>query len=493
MLRYSLAILTVLAIVAAHENVYATPTTYVVGIPPKTTRESAQKILHAAATLLKSAEVGDRIELKDAFDLTPVLAVEIPPGNSNRRKLLLGKTFSTMKRFIVSSISDGDPLANVVRFPQFLDLAARSVHPSSKTRILVFGDACYKDPRDAPFVFGGDLYPSDGHILTTEDRSLFATAHRKEQLRDAAVYYCYLEEHWNSALAKTAITRFQGLFVQEQGGVLAAWSSSGEAVVSAALNNNIRPVLSGASIHSSDTDIVMRRVALPPPPDPRSVRIMIVVDGSISNAKALAASRDLVLSLTRAHHPVATTLGVVVFREKRSSHELALTDSVELVNQFASGKEIEVVGATFQPGSEEGIVSGDPFKTSKMTALGSTVDISIGIKRGLSLLGSPSESTTPILVLIGDVATQEVGENLKNGDRTKADECLWLVRDFVRAHPKTHVITVFTNKSNSERCSESARFFRDVASAAGPRGVFKEEVQEIASVLTRIIESRPSR
>lgn len=462
------------------------PTTYIVGIPQTMTKGAAQEIINGCASLLKQAEVGSVVHVVDAIDGVLVITFTIPKGSTARRDHLLKKRFKLFGKAVTKAIQDDNKLADAVDYPKFFDYAAQQRAKSGETRAILLGRAGYHNHHDVGHVYGGHTYPSDQHLMVSSRGSIFGTADRRGTLDGLTVFQCILRQESHKTEAKTDIQRFTGLFLQLRGGQLAGWTPSVKDCITAALKDEV--TVQTYKLREDDKVLKIHDVTSPKPPAPPTYVFCVIQDGSISSKDEVWASADILLRLSQAKHRFPLQMSVTIFRDHHRTHVFPLSDMEQSENRRAadrflkSGTKLDVSIANFPKGSERGTQTGGKVKAPFYTPLGCQVDIAFGVEKAMKQLASLPESAVPVILLSGDAGTEEAGESGEPGDRAKADEVLWAFRDFVRAHPKTTIISLFTGTKDT-----SKRLFSDVASVAGERGTFITDISKVEPLLRTLL------
>lgn len=434
--------------------------------------------------------------------------------------------------------------------PQFANMISNSLRTKGgDVHAILLGRPFYEDKRDVGCTFSGNGFvPSDGHILASVSKSPFGTKEKEGALEGVTFHWHYLSEDvFHSTPEAAAIERFWGCFLQAQGAHPGAFLSDRSKIVERALEDveGERPAY---KIDPKDTKIEMRRVGPAPSPDPapapekpkkqpkppvaisaaktveqsvpkiqpkpemlpvidepRSVDLIIVCDGSISQETALKEAKGMVTGLAEkslAVTDVDLRLGVVIYRGRDATDQLPLTalDSVagikgkghSAVKAFVNDKVREVSIANFVPGDEEGKTTGQTKKVSRFVPLGAYVDFEHGIALGIEALLRTPKGTVPVLVVMGD-AVHELGDPKRADDyydRKAIRESLRGIEDLAKAQPDLRVFSVFSGGDARElRFGEEAlSFFKEFAVSAGPGASFVDSIaaaeREVTALLT---------
>lgn len=181
--------------------------------------------------ILSTLKQGDELSLIDGQNFGEISKFVVPDqkGADNiavKRKLF---TVDILKlRDYVSKISvSNDPVKfSLIQYPQLLKHLFGLKYDTSKRdkpiNLLTIGNVLYYD-KEGVFDTKNSRFPSDGHILTDEQHSVYGTASKKDLLKNVFVHQVYLN-NWEGDNYKTRINRFWSLFVKNQGGGLATFT-----------------------------------------------------------------------------------------------------------------------------------------------------------------------------------------------------------------------------------------------------------------------------
>ena len=443
-------------------------TTYVFGVPSKTTKASRSEIYSAFGELVKGAKPGDKISLLNATELKEIVSFVIPEGSAKRRMVLLKNQIHSVKRFMASMAAEEGDAVNSIRFPQVLTMVARRVGRLPNTRVVMCGSGSYTDSRDHEFNYSGEQYPSDAFITGSVRTSPFGTKEKQGHLKGVAVHFSWLQDDWTSSLAETAQHRFLALLVSAQGGEMASWNISPSAVVKDALSDTVRPTMPGVSIDPSDSVPVIHALARPLPP---SMWLMIAQDGSTTQQGKVVETGKGALAIAEAAEArsLRLHLGIVLYEQPKATIIL----EPKLMARTGADKygQALIDLRRFVEGDEGSAVP------PKMRAFGGLVDIVHGLTETLDRLESCPAVAMPVIVVVSDIAYQELSGDIE-ANRAAGKRILERLEDFIKKHPHTRVLAVYTPGLTAE--NESLAFFRNLAAAAGKNGSVEDDPKRIA-------------
>jgi hypothetical protein len=94
----------------------------------------------------------------------------------------------------------------------------------------------YLDDKEPAFSMVNGYFPSDGHLLAGQDRTVFGLREPRASLEGVTVHWGYFGDPWVSGIHEQKIARFWRLFLDEQGARLATLTGDLPTVFSAVRN-----------------------------------------------------------------------------------------------------------------------------------------------------------------------------------------------------------------------------------------------------------------
>ena len=489
------ALLSLLAPAIAMAQEADKPLNYVIGVPSAMQSEEGVRCLKTAAEILLQEPAGGVVYMYDATTGEDLgRPVTIPSGNQKRRLRAVAPAIKAWNIALRKRFSEDAQKLNVIRLPQFMDVVARIPRPC---RLFVLGDWRYRDARDASGVWPLRYTPSDDFIAARRIDSVYGCADRGDQLEGVRVYFSVRGAASASGEDEREAKRFWARFVNAQSGRLVLWSD--------VLETALREFLAGSDVLAEKSlrleprgalamveNTVRKRVLVTDTP---KIRVWIETDGSISSGSRLVIERVTYPRLLRewAVAPATIEVGIGVFRGT-GSHDTAPVAELELdgrgqptaplagLERFITSKDVEASVAEFAPGSESGSRTGQKIKVSRMEPLGASVDTAFGLRESLRVLSELRPMDVPVLVFCGDCDTSErfSGAAIAVENKRLVDE----VAAFARMYPNARVVSLFTGR----KASRDEAFFRDVAAAAGKRGVFLDRPEQLESTLRTVVK-----
>lgn len=481
--------------------------TYIVGAPGAMDTDTAGIVLNSVVKLLDTGAAGDEVRVYDAWSGQLMGGFTIPNTNSARARRLRTKTemgviVSKLER--ASSVRSGQE--GEVRLPHFLQLVSSGLRSGAgDVRVLVFGGPYYTDARDKGFTFGDGLYPSDGHILAPQSKSVFGTAGRQDLLSGCVVHVCYFDDTRFKgnlrSLEISALRRFWHLYISEMGGVLSSFAPSADDVTRRAMTGMKDPVLPD-KIDRKDTVIEMRRVgetpkeevkpeAAPAAAPSSAPHLIILIDGSASMGEALSKSDTMVETAitTGASLCGEVRVAVIVYRGPGETDVLPFTtvrrpqgDGVDegmgTFRHFLKAKEVRIPDESAPTGFR---------MVSRMHPRNGLADLGGALQTGLALLRASAAKDAPLLwTVCGDRGPYELGDSsaIEPEERRTAEKLIGELRTLANDYPAMQVLSIYTGDRSAGMGAESASFFEKLAKAAGTRGAFAETPE---SLLTKAL------
>jgi hypothetical protein len=242
---------------------------YVIGVSPFLEKSDKDDVYRRITyLLLEKLPLNSSLRIYDAYHVQSVVRVDIPSLGAFRSGKTRANQFKneiqTLKSFLAAS--NTPPLSTeasrAVQFPQFIRFIADNLAGGSASlRVLVLGNPLYFDDKEPGFSMSRGSFPSDGHLLTTEEQSIFGIKNRAGTLHDVVVHFGYFADPWVSEIHHEKIERFWNLFVRGQGGSFGAFCGDLPTLfASFAQDPSATQRASRYEIDPKDNKIEMRRV-----------------------------------------------------------------------------------------------------------------------------------------------------------------------------------------------------------------------------------------
>lgn len=171
--------------------------------------------------------------LYDAYRLRTIAGLEVPEVQAFRSAKTRANQFKEpiheLRQFLATAHerpeATGITFDDAVRLPQFLAFVAHNVARTGATlHVVVLGSPLYLDDKEPAFSMVNGYFPSDGHLVATQDRSVFGLKERSEALAGVTVSLGYFGDPWVSDVHRQKVARFWALFLKQQGAALATFT-----------------------------------------------------------------------------------------------------------------------------------------------------------------------------------------------------------------------------------------------------------------------------
>ena len=204
---------------------------YVVGLSPFLENEEKDTVYQKLTSLLlEGLPLNSSLWVYDAYHIRTIAQMEVP----NVRAFRSGKTranqykdqIQAVRRFLAEEHSPPEvsdlSFDRAVRFPQFMKFVGENLAgPNHSVTVIVLGNPLYIDYKERGFSMVNGYFPSDGHLLATEEKSIFGIKGRDKNLKDFIVHLGYFGDPWVSEIHHEKIDRFWTLFLKGQGATMA--------------------------------------------------------------------------------------------------------------------------------------------------------------------------------------------------------------------------------------------------------------------------------
>ncbi len=218
---------------------------YVVGLSPFLPKEVKDDVYRRIVGFaLEDLPLGSSLSLYDAYRLQTITRIAIPENRAFRSGKTRANQFKDqiqkLRQFLadetVPSKTNGMDLSQAIRLPQFMDFVSANLKSeTAPLRGVILGSPLYLDPKEPGFSMVDGYFPSDGHLKVGKDRSVFGLKERTSNLDQIRVYWGFFGDPWVSDVHREKVGRFWSLFLNGQGGQLAAFHGDLPTLFEAAL------------------------------------------------------------------------------------------------------------------------------------------------------------------------------------------------------------------------------------------------------------------
>ncbi|MBX3746466.1 MAG: hypothetical protein KF833_14255 [Verrucomicrobiae bacterium] len=200
----------------------------VIGISPFLDRADKDAVYRQVVGFaLEGVPPGGVLRLIDAYRVRTIAVMEVPNTRASMSAKARAVRFQGELRTLKAFLAEEAPMPRVagvagtgaVRLPQFLEFVAADRGDRERAgRVLVLGNPLYLDEREPAFAMADGLYPTDGHLVATRERSVFGRAESGDPLREVTVHMAYFGTPWRDGVHEDRVRRFWRLYVAGRGG-----------------------------------------------------------------------------------------------------------------------------------------------------------------------------------------------------------------------------------------------------------------------------------
>ena len=215
----------------------APPRAFVLGISPFLENSVKDEVYRGIVRLLvEELPLNSTLSIYDAFDLKTIAQVTVPDQRAFKSPKTRANQFAgavhDVRQFLAAEHPKPVPSRADIRFnaalrlPQFCDfLAEKSPHNQDSLTVLLLGSPLYEDAKEPAFSMVNGFFPSDGHLETSRENSVFGLGENTNAFPRVIVHWVYFGDPWVNDLYKEKITRFWALYLERRGGSLVSFSS----------------------------------------------------------------------------------------------------------------------------------------------------------------------------------------------------------------------------------------------------------------------------
>jgi hypothetical protein len=233
-MRAILFLLVVAPVLAAAERPQeaAQSQSFVIGISPFLDNSVKDDVYRSVVRLLvQDLPLNSTVSIYDAFALRSITQVKVPAVRAFESSKTRANQFASAIRDLKHFLAEEHPrpvdarlkFADAVRLPQFCDFIADCLPDAKSMAILLIGSPLYQDQKEPDFSMVDGYFPSDGHLQTSRDKSIFGLGDRSDATGQFLVHWVYFGDPWLSELYKEKVTRFWTLYLERRGGQLATF------------------------------------------------------------------------------------------------------------------------------------------------------------------------------------------------------------------------------------------------------------------------------
>lgn len=246
----------------------------VIGISPFLEKGMKDGVYRGIVRLVvEELPLGTSLWIYDAYHLRTITQVEIPNvrafQSSKTRANQFSRQIGELKEFLAREhekpVAPRLSLNEAVRLPQLMEFIASNLQSAEEARpltVLLLGHPLYMDAKEPGFSMVDGYFPSDAHLTTTRDKSVYGLnpENRTDLLKDIVVHFGYFGDPWLSEVHRDKISRFWSLYLQGQGAQLATFTGDLPTVFAAARNPARTEAPNRFKVDPAQTKLEMLRI-----------------------------------------------------------------------------------------------------------------------------------------------------------------------------------------------------------------------------------------
>src|SRR5262245_10728904 len=201
---------------------------FVIGISPFLDLSVRDDVYRGIVRLLvEDLPLGSTVSIYDAFELKSITQLTVPNAKVFSSSKTRANQFSPAIREVKQFLAMDHPKPNStqldfngsVRLPQFCDfIVENQAEPSSSPiSVLIIGSPLYQDVKEPKFSMVNGYFPSDGHLQTTREKSVFGFTGETNSVPSLQLHWVYFGVPWLSDVHREQITRFWTLYLDRRG------------------------------------------------------------------------------------------------------------------------------------------------------------------------------------------------------------------------------------------------------------------------------------
>lgn len=245
---------------------------FAIGISPYLEKNVKDEVYRSVVRLLvEGLPLNSTVAVYDAFNLRSITQVRLPNArvfdSPKTRANQFASAIGDLKRFLAEDHPKPSAahleFLDALRLPQFCDFLAENVpNTNSPLTVLLIGSPLYQDAREPAFSMVDGYFPSDGHLQTSREGSIFGVSGAVGPAHGLVVHWVYFGDPWRSDLHKEKVTRFWTLYLERRGGQLVTFCGDLPTAVQGFRQgpSSVRAAVRHWTVDSQQTKIEMLRV-----------------------------------------------------------------------------------------------------------------------------------------------------------------------------------------------------------------------------------------
>ncbi|HEV7927633.1 MAG TPA: hypothetical protein VGR14_19935 [Verrucomicrobiae bacterium] len=214
-----------------------TGTTFVVGISPFLDSSVKDAVFRGIVRLMvEDLPLNTKLEVYDAYNLKSITQVSIPNAKvfnspktrANQFAAAIGEIKQFLARDNAKPSGPKPGFDGAIRLPQFSEFLEQNRLPhdgEAKLPVLLIGSPLYQDAQEPAFSMVDGYFPSDGHLRSSHEQSVFGFDPGESPTQKLLVYWAFSGDPWMSDLHREKVARFWALYLEQRGGSLASFSA----------------------------------------------------------------------------------------------------------------------------------------------------------------------------------------------------------------------------------------------------------------------------
>jgi hypothetical protein len=507
--------------------------TIVIVLPHAPSPETSKAGRELIGAVVAAAPAATRLVFFDGTARQRLAEVEVPgmPKAGRTRALVrpLAPVFDHLEK--TQSVRTDAP--DALDVPGFVSTVADLIKTApGSTRLVLVGSPYHADHEKAAS-FGPGQVPSFDHVLATSTQSPFGTSVLKGALDGVRVDWLLVDKlparerahvcNFWSAYFSTHLKGSLCTFINSPAGIAdraAANASDPEPAERLEPTGKLR-ILTIDALKDAPGEVkeeakpAAAKVEAARPfeapadltrPIEAPVAALFLVDGSVSMREPLKSAAGLALqigklgaelsprfelavSVHRGANQVSSWAGQI----ERPGDDKAAGTGLAALQRFIDEPSVEVERLVDAAGERAGRSTGERARVRPFEPVTAHVNVEDALGQALRTLGE-LKPERKVLLVVGDAGPSEFdgADGVSEADRQSEGRAIRAVEEFLRAHPDTRIVTVFTGPREGSAGftadhADAVRFFRKLSASSGERGRFTANLAEMPELARRAI------
>lgn len=217
-------------------------------LPDLATKNVVYKSILTAA--LSDIAPGDSIQILDGWDVKSVATLTVPSHQAyardpKARAKAMQQSVQAFSQWLTTESAARTTIpANGLRVPAIFEFCATHADlATAKGRLVLIGSTIYDDPSEPAFSMKDGYYPSDAHLATTRQESVFGLKDATNRLEGVIVHWASVGAQYQDDGNRSAVERWWTLYCQTQGCILASCDNAAATVFQRFKNGSRTPFM----------------------------------------------------------------------------------------------------------------------------------------------------------------------------------------------------------------------------------------------------------